>query len=198
MTFNSVVELVQEFTSDRRRLGVVLENLPAYGGTALHDAVIEGLALVHSLPSEGKALVIITDGADTVSGSSLKDALTAARREETPIYSIGLGHRRPHGGFGADDDFDDRPLRKLAEETGGDAEILLDVEHHHRGEVDRIKEAAESVALALRHRYVLAYYPPAAAGPPQWKEIRVEVDRPSVTVRARKGYYAAETRSSLQ
>jgi hypothetical protein len=42
--------------------------------------------------------------------------------------------------------------------------------------------------MTLRHRYLLGYEPPPGKG--GWRAIRVEVDRPAATARARKGYYA--------
>jgi VWFA-related protein len=83
-------------------------------------------------------------------------------------------------------EFDARPLLDLAEDTGGRAEILKGLENDH-GRVDRLKEAVESIAMTLRHRYLVGYEP--EAGKSGWRKIKVEVDRPSVEVQARKGYY---------
>jgi VWFA-related protein len=83
-------------------------------------------------------------------------------------------------------EFDARPLLDLAEDTGGRAEILKNLESDH-GHVDRLKEAVESIAMTLRHRYLVGYEP--EGGKSGWRKIKVEVDRPSVTVQARKGYY---------
>lgn len=83
-------------------------------------------------------------------------------------------------------DFDGRPLTDLADDTGGRAEILKGLERD-RGPVDRLKAAVESIAVTLRHRYLVGYEPdPGKQG---WRKIHVEVDRPSVKVQARKGYY---------
>jgi len=195
LAFSHGPEIVQDFTSDRRRLGNVLESLVPFGATALNDAVIEGLSFLDSIPAESKGLVIVTDGVDTSSRSTFDEALDAARRADTPVYSIGLGNGRrggifgdSHGSFGRFE-FDDRPLRELAKETGGQAEILTNFEHDHQKGVDRLKEACESIALALRHRYVLGYQPPEDVEKRGWRKIRVQVDRRSVKVRARKGYY---------
>lgn len=209
LAFSDGVQVLQGFTSDRRRLGRVLDSLQPAGGTALFDAVIDAIRRVAPASVESKAIVVVTDGLDTASAASFRDAREAARRAEVPIYSIGIGHpesgghllggvfrgfrgRRPggHGGTasGGRADFDPQPLLDLAEETGGRAEILKEAEHHHRGGVDLIKQAAEGIALSLRHRYLLAYEP-SVDGKPGWREIQVKVDRPSVSVRARKGYY---------
>jgi hypothetical protein len=88
------------------------------------------------------------------------------------------------GGFGGPDpDFDARPLLDLAEDTGARAEIL-----QADGSDRRLKEAVESIAVTLRHRYLVGYEP--EPGKPGWRKIRVEVDRPATKVQARKGYYA--------
>jgi VWFA-related protein len=88
--------------------------------------------------------------------------------------------------------FDARALLDLAEETGGRAEIVKGFGHYLPGsdspQNDRLKAAVESIAMTLRHRYLLGYEPPD--GKPGWRTIRVEVDRPATTARSRKGYYA--------
>ena len=100
----------------------------------------------------------------------------------------GGGGRGPSPVGGPDQDLDAGPLRELAEETGGRCEILKGLEHDH-GKTDRLKEAVESIAVTLRHRYLVGYEPQVPPGKAGWRKIKVEVDRPSVTVQARKGYY---------
>jgi hypothetical protein len=52
----------------------------------------------------------------------------------------------------------------------------------------RLKEAVESIAMILRHRYLIGYESPE--GKRGWRKIRVDVDRPAASARARKGYYS--------
>jgi VWFA-related protein len=88
--------------------------------------------------------------------------------------------------------FDAKPLVELAEETGGRAHILKGPEHYSPDSDvpgnGRLKGVVESIAITLRHRYLIGYEPPE--GKPGWRAIRVEVDRPAANARARKGYYA--------
>jgi VWFA-related protein len=88
--------------------------------------------------------------------------------------------------------FDDKPLKELADDTGGRAEIVKGLQHYtpdtETPGSDRLKQAVESIAMTLRHRYLLGYEPPEGRG--GWREIRVEVDKPELTAHARKGYYA--------
>ena len=87
--------------------------------------------------------------------------------------------------------FDERPLLELADDTGGRAEIVRGLHYTPGDELpggDRLKQAVESIAMTLRHRYLLGYEPPD--GKRGWHEIKVEVTRPDTTARSRKGYYA--------
>jgi VWFA-related protein len=97
------------------------------------------------------------------------------------------GAGMPRGGFGnPEPEFDARPLMDLAEDTGGRAEILKGL---HGSQADgQLKTAVELIAVTLRHRYLVGYEP--ESGKPGWRDIDVEVDRPSTKVQARKGYYA--------
>ena len=87
----------------------------------------------------------------------------------------------------AEPDFDARPLMDLAEDTGGRATILKGLERD-RGGRDQLQEAVETIAVTLRHRYLVGYEPPASK--PGWWKIKVDVDRSPATVQARKGYYS--------
>jgi hypothetical protein len=89
--------------------------------------------------------------------------------------------------MGGGGDVDASVLLDLAEETGARAEILKGLDHD-RGNVDRLKDSVESIAMTLRHRYLVGYDP--ATGKKGWRKIKVDVDKPSVQARARKGYYA--------
>jgi VWFA-related protein len=233
LTFNDSVDVVQDFTSDRGQLSRVLDQLQPAGATALFDAAREAIERVAPGSAESKAVVLVTDGMDTVSATSWSQLRELARRSEVPVFSIGLGSdftfrnifsggrpggigRTPPGGRprgwpggpgggwpgggggwprgpapgqsgpGAAD-FDASVLLDLAEETGARAEVLKGLERD-RGNVDRLKDAVETIAMTLRHRYLVGYDP--ASGKKGWRKIKVEVVRPSVSARARKGYYA--------
>ena len=85
-------------------------------------------------------------------------------------------------------DFDARPLLDLAEDTGGRATILKGLERERGARIGRLQEAVEAIAITLRHRYLVGYEPPSSK--PGWRKIKVDVDRSSATVQARKGYYS--------
>lgn len=174
VTFSELVFVHGEFTSDRDQLERVFQRLEPAPGTSLYDAAIEAIGRVASGPAESKAVVLVTDGDDTTSKAGLKDVREMARLNEVPIFGIGLG-----GGGGT--------LRGLADDSGGRA-ILLGSGKRKPGEPDHLKAAVASIALTLRHRYLLGYEAQGDGGF-AWHPIRVDVDRPSAEVHARKGYY---------
>jgi len=237
LTFNDNVDVVQDFTSDRNRLGHVLNMLEPAGATALFDAAKEAIERLAPGAAESKAVVLVTDGMDTVSATSWGELRELAKRSEVPIFSIALGSdftfrsiysgggpigRIPGGGPGrvprgwpggggggpggwpgggggwprgpvpsssgsGASDFDASALLDLAEETGARVEVLKGLDHD-RGNVDRLQGAVEAIAMTLRHRYLVGYDP--TTGKRGWRKIKVDVDRPQVTARARKGYYS--------
>ena len=87
-------------------------------------------------------------------------------------------------------DLDAGPLQDLADDTGGRAIILKNGERTP-GKPDPLKGAVESIAITLRHRYLIGYYEPEG-GKRGWRKIRVEVEGPSFKVQARKGYYTGK------
>ncbi|HXY39039.1 MAG TPA: VWA domain-containing protein, partial [Vicinamibacteria bacterium] len=90
LTFSEDVQMVQDFTSDRQQLRRVLDGLHAEGPTSLYDAVYDAIQRVSAGPAESKAVVVVTDGVDTVSSVTLKALRDEAKRAEVPVYSIGL------------------------------------------------------------------------------------------------------------
>jgi VWFA-related protein len=99
ITFSGSVHVRQDLTSDRARLEQVLEDLEPEGATALYDATFEAIKRVAEGPAESKAVVLVTDGVDTVSSVSFDTLREYARRAEVPVYSIGLDAPGEQRGF---------------------------------------------------------------------------------------------------
>ena len=95
LTFSDNVHTLQDFTSDRERLGRVFDMLEPVGGTALYDAAFESIRRLASGPAESKAVVLVSDGVDTSSAVSFSQLREYARRSEVPVFSIGLGGEDP-------------------------------------------------------------------------------------------------------
>lgn len=91
--FSEQPDLVESWTSDRRRLGRALGRLSPRGGTALYDAVAEAVPLAQTGEHQKKALVVISDGNDTNSQTSVRSLKQLVRESEVMVYAVGIdGH----------------------------------------------------------------------------------------------------------
>ena len=96
--FSNSPVLLQGWTRDRSLLSRVLGRLAPNGGTAMYDCIAEAIPL--SLKGENlkKALLVISDGNDTSSATSVRELKAQIRETETLIYAIGIdGQAEPTG-----------------------------------------------------------------------------------------------------
>jgi VWFA-related protein len=191
------VELLQDLTSDRRLLaraidstvinngssGIIPGPFPnsGTGGTNLHDAVyLTALELLKNVPGR-KVIVILSDGEDTGSVKTLRQALEAAQRSDVIIYSIAVVDRKFYDLTSRG--FDGKSvLKRYAEQTGG-----------RMIEVMRVEDTAmafREIAEELRRQYSLAYAPSNTRRDGAFRKIQMTVRDHNYQVTVRRGYYA--------
>src|SRR5262245_53019694 len=90
ITFSGRATLKQDFTDDREKLSQALRHVNATGGTALYDALTEGLMKIHSGRHSKRAILLITDGQDTASTAKLDDVLQSIRQSDVLVYPVGI------------------------------------------------------------------------------------------------------------
>jgi VWFA-related protein len=167
------------FTTDHEVLRQALLSTYARGMTALYDAIAYGVRHVESRAAQKKVLLVISDGADNASRTTLEEVLTLARHGDAVIYTVGLFNPlERHNGKNV--------LRQLARDTGGLA--------FFPDERDELVTILERIALEIRSGYTLGYQPSNAALDGSYRRLRVIVRPPKGTrieVRARDGYLAA-------
>jgi len=79
-------------------------------GTALWDAVVlAARGVARSPETQGRVIVVVTDGQDVSSSDSFEQAVAAANEAHAAVYAVGI----------ASPGFTPGPLRALAAETGG-------------------------------------------------------------------------------
>lgn len=143
----------------------------------MRDAVQFSLQyMVKNAHQDKKALVVVTDGEDLASSTSLGDIVRHAQNDGVLIYTIGLlsgsGARRAKG-----------PLRRLADETGGQS--FFPATSSDTG------SAAHEIARELRDQYTIAYTPSESAIDGSFRRINVKIRKGlPYTARTRAGYFA--------
>lgn len=193
--FSSRVDVVTEFTDDRRQLYRAVERLHAAGSTSLYDALQEAFQKLSEGRNRKKAILLISDGNDTSSHTTEREVKDLARKSEVLLYAVGIGHGE-RGSFGhagrADADIvDSALLRSFADPTGGRS-VVIEGAHHVRG-IDRIDQAIQGIANELTQQYSLGYYPTNAKKDGSYRRINVDVSRPGLNVKTRNGYWARDT-----
>jgi len=183
----------------------------AYGGTKLYDAILLASDDLMSKQKGRKALVLLTDGVDNGSKTTLGGAIASAQRADTLVYSIlftssesngmgpygpGMGRRRgmgypgggypgggyPGGGGGGYNHADGKKvLQQISQETGG---RFFEVSHHLP--IDKVYAAIEE---DLRNQYSIGYSSDAKETGGAYRHIHVTAKPKNLTVWAREGYY---------
>jgi len=192
--FDGHVHVLTEATTDRPTIFKAIKKADFGSGTALYDAVNFSLTKRLNAISGRKAIVLFTDGVDTVSLKANYDSTLALAEESESLifpiyYDTSATTRGGMGGiFGPAAGTTPREyalgreyLRELAEYTGG---RVFRPESTPGG----LTAAFEGIADELRRQYNIGYIPSEVGTPGQRKRIKVRVDRPNLVLRARDSY----------
>lgn len=188
IVFNDRIELVQDFTLDRKALQRVLRKVRAEGQTALYDAVYTAVTHIRKAQYQKRALLVVTDGEDNSSGTTYRELLDFAQENSAIIYVVGFFRDPMRFGSLLAESPSVEKLTRLAQVTGGRAYLPTTM--------DECKQACLRIASELRHQYSLGYYPTNREKDGTWRSVRVELvglpsDRaPENSVRTRAGYFA--------
>ncbi len=113
--FDSKVSLVQDF-SNTRDIAEKVYDLKADGYTVLNDAVYQAAQDLEKRPEKRRAIIILSDGADTKSGRSAEKALKAALAANVTIYTVDMSAADSNG---SDRMQSQGALKNFAEKSGG-------------------------------------------------------------------------------
>jgi Ca-activated chloride channel family protein len=220
MQFANRPDMIQDWTTDRRRISRALASIGSAGGTAMYDAIADAVPVAQSGKNRKKALLVISDGNDTNSGTSVGELRQLIRESEVLVYALGVDStgaystrrgptiqlppmpipfpipgRRPQG-----------RMPPIGGGSGGiwtrggdervNAEALRQITDDTGGRTEIVRgfsdldAATARIADELSKQYYLGY---ASSGQKdgRWHAIRVEVKNRNLTVRARRGYVAS-------
>lgn len=189
IAFNTNVQVAVPFTNRLRTIDHGLEHLPRGPATAFYQALVKGAEDLATQPGR-RVLVVISDGGNTVSGTSYQQAEQALLLAHVKVESIidlpvlnsaGIDLGGAHA------------MIALAEATGGE------YFYEQNGRLDSI---FAQLATSLRQQYLLAYYP-QQANPPYlvFHTITVQLKGPhtvGLTAHSRSGYYTGNNSPAEQ
>ena len=174
MAFDRRLLTIHGFTHDFSQIRTSLDMIESWGMTSLYDAIAGTAGLVAGKSQNRRAVVVLTDGADTGSAFSPAEVSRIASTIDVPVYVFALGDVPMDANgqvVGA--------LRDLVVETGGDV-IVANTPRLVDGGIRRLVEE-------LRHQYLLSFRANSFDG---LRRVQVRTTRKDLTVRARAWYFA--------
>jgi VWFA-related protein len=175
------------------------------GGTSLYDAVFLASDEVLKKQSGRKAVIVLSDGVDNASKTSLTGAVEAAQRTDTLVYSIlfadepqqglingpvfggpGMGRGRGRSRMPQESRPDGKKvLERISKETGG---AFFEVSKKHP-----IDEIYRRIDEELRSQYSLGYTSDRTSAGAGYRKIHVTAKPKGMVVQTRDGYYARQS-----
>ena len=125
-------------------------------GTALYDALALSTRMLSGEGDRARVVVLLTDGQDVSSQTSLEDAVAAAKKAGVIVYPIGVGASSSTRG----------PLEQMAKATGGN--------YHGAATSSAISGIYSSISSELRRTWRIEYV--TAARPGEALHLRVSLD----------------------
>lgn len=178
--FDSKVSLVQDFSGSRDLVDAFFD-LKADGWTVMNDAIIKAAAELANRPEKRRAIIVLSDGADTKSAASTDRALKAALAANATIYTVDMSSTEtPASERMKSQD----ALKNLASRSGGQFIATP-------GGV-ALRDAFRSIVNELGVQYTITYQTTNVAKDGKWRSIELKLDDPTLKVRTRKGYQAAK------
>jgi Ca-activated chloride channel homolog len=148
------------------------------GRTALYDAITAALGHLRESTRERKALVVISDGGDNASKTTLDGLLQQIWRSDVAVYTIGLFDEEDPGRHA-------NVLRRIASASGGERYLPA-------GSSDAIS-ICERIAHEIRNQYTISYSPSNQKFDSRLRSIKVKATGSRgerLGVRTRTGYIA--------
>jgi len=187
-TFDTRLEEVMPFTESVTHLPATMDAVAPFGATSLHDAVARTAEKTAQREGLRRAVVVFTDGRDNASRLTPGEVSGIASSIDVPVYIVGIVPAIDNPASEFSTTTHERsalsgPLSDLAFWTGGRAFVASTI-------ADR-SQTARQIVDELRHQYLLSF---ESSGKPGWHPLEVRARDKDLTVRARSGYFAGQSR----
>lgn len=176
LVFNHATRVLSNWTTDREPLVAALDEVKPTGGTAIYDAIDNVLPLFDNRRHPRAAIVLISDGADTASDTSVIELKQRIGRGDIFLYGVAIDTPNARSA----QRINPQVFRELSAQSGGYAEII--------GSTADIGPATSRIAEELNAQYMLGYTPTTPGDGKRYRSIRVSAGTAQqFNVRARRG-----------
>jgi tight adherence protein B len=155
--FNAKPTVALPLTTDRDQVRAALAKPPKLAeGTHIYDALAAAVAQVRGSALGAARIVLLSDGDDVGSATSLDSALQQLDEQNIRVYTVGI----ESGAFSPDD------LETIADKTGG--------EYASAASPEELTEVYEELGFRLGNEYLVQYR--STAAPDQEVDVAIAVD----------------------
>jgi VWFA-related protein len=202
LRFSSGVEMAMPWTRAREIPPRPWHEWRVSSGTSMFDAVHRATAYIANAKNPLAVVVVVSDGGENTSGTSLSALARPRRESETLVYAIRTfaqieNPRRAEPAFGWEEgsrltERFGRPSQIIWQELDWSPQIIGDSGGtlYHVQHPAGATKAAQALLDELRSLYTIGYVP-AKALDGKYRRIKVEAVSPGLRVRHRNGYLAA-------
>ena len=175
LVFNHATRVLSNWTTDRAPLLAALDEVKPTGGTAIYDAIDTALPLFADRRQPRAAIVLVSDGADTASDTTVIELKQRLGRGDVFLYGVAVDTPNARSA----QRINPQVFRELSAQSGGYAEVV--------GSTAEIGPATTRIAEELNAQYMLGYTP-TTPGSGRYRSIRVSAGKTrEFNVRARRG-----------
>ena len=167
--FANDVDVTQDYSDDPEQLAAGIAALHNAGGTALFDAIqiaCEKLITAEDSEPTARILIILSDGDDNSSKTSLSRAIEKAQMQNVTIYTLNTSTHQFEPGSPLPSGY--VALKRLAEETGGRA--------FSEKSKSELKKAFATIEEEMRNRYALSYQPSDLTEDGRFRRIQIAAE----------------------
>ena len=210
--FYDKINLLNDFTTDRRSIGNSINVANGRGKTQLFKAIDIALDKLSNEKSRRKAIVVLTDGVDTAIRDKDREQLeklndaqisTAIKPETSDILNRVLSRSDAQGvtiyplalPTGDPSKLADPTPRQVAMYTAARTRLQI-IADRSGGTLNAIKALEDmgkiygQVAAQLRTLYTVEYQPLNDKRDGKWRAVRIDVNNPELISRTRQGYFS--------
>jgi Ca-activated chloride channel homolog len=189
VTFNSKVQLVQDWTSDPQAVVDTLDTLKFKKLTAMFDAMTLALDKVKTGRNSKHVLLLISDGSDNNSKTNFKEIRDKLKASDVMLFCVGANVDFELAGainYRLRPSDDAEKLGELSVATGGRAFFTANV-----SEPMASNKVFELIALELRTHYQLVIAPDHQGEKARFRKITIEAKQGAdrLVARTRLWYY---------
>ena len=180
----TTIKVLQDF-SESKDVDPSLWETRAEGETPLYDGLVKASEALAQRLERRRAILVVSDGADTKSRATLEDALRKVIAASVTVYTVDLSDSALYHTAMRDNGAE--VLKTLAVKTGG--------RFFRSPGGGKLRDAFVETVEELRNQYTITYEPSNEKRDGRWRIIEVRLSQPKLKARTRQGYHAIKNRS---